>query len=573
MEAYLLFDTGEKLFFSKTSEKNKYVLKRAAFMRFRGKARLTSDEWTASAGDEGYFLVPMDTHLFEDVIIEFKERTDDGFVEECQPLLPAFVIKKKNGIRLIKISHTYAWKTEVTLRNGKYSFSVVYDFDNEIADEDIIVTELMPDGEEWFDAANALRDHAIAEGELVSLKEKRKRAEVDYAALSPIIRIRMGWKPVPSPIEHQTPENEPPMHVACTFKRVRELADELKRAGIERAELQLVGWNIGGHDGRWPQAFPADERFGGDAELKKTIEHVRSLGYMIDCHYNSTDSYEIADCYDAELVAKARDGKEILGGSWGGGRSHVICPDCQVKAAEGEIKKIADAGFRGLSYSDVLSVLYPTVCFDAKHPCSTARGIRANAQTMLLHRKLMGGFSSEGTYYHALRELDYGLYTTFGTVFGIYHGSQDSSLIDRTVPFTYSVMHGTVLYNVSSLTINYPIKGDDIRLELFEKGGRPSFYFFSKFKSSGAHWMGNDDLFLTTDEEMSFAVKLIKSSCDEYDRLSHLQNEYMIRTDEPRQGVRVVEYSNGEKMLVNHTDKEVVIEEAQVSARSFVVVK
>ena len=52
------------------------------------------------------------------------------------------------------------------------------------------------------------------------------------------------------------------MRAACTFRRVRELADECKAQGLEGAEFQLVGWNLRGHDGRWPQAFPVEEALG-----------------------------------------------------------------------------------------------------------------------------------------------------------------------------------------------------------------------------------------------------------------------------------------------------------------------
>lgn len=82
------------------------------------------------------------------------------------------------------------------------------------------------------------------------------------------VRVRQGWKPVPSPVENQTPETEPPVHAACTFDRVCDIVDEFKKHGIPEAEFCLVGWNIGGHDGRFPQIFPVEPKLGGAENLK-----------------------------------------------------------------------------------------------------------------------------------------------------------------------------------------------------------------------------------------------------------------------------------------------------------------
>ena len=87
---------------------------------------------------------------------------------------------------------------------------------------------------------------------------------LNYASQSPEIRIRMAWKPVPTPVKHQTLENEPKMTVAVTFDQVKEIVDELKRQGVNEAQLCLVGWNVKGHDGRFPDHLPVEEELGGE---------------------------------------------------------------------------------------------------------------------------------------------------------------------------------------------------------------------------------------------------------------------------------------------------------------------
>ncbi len=578
MSISLTCNDGRKFVLSQKNENGvkKFVLSKDAFCNERGSAVLTSDLWKASVSDDGYFIVPMDTHLVGDVKIDFKERQNhqfNYFIEECCPLVPFFVICKNGKSRLYKINHTYGWKIRAEYKDGQYMFSLLYNLDDEIIDRDIEIVEFEADGTDWCVLANIFRDYAISIGEIVPNASKLDRAVFSYAIEAPIIRIRMGWKPAPSPVESQTLENEPPMFVACTFERVREFALALKESGLQKAEIQLVGWNIGGHDGRWPQAFPIDERVGGEDELKKTIEFVSSLGYEINCHYNSTDSYEIADIYRPDLVAKDRNGNHILGGCWGGGRAHVICPDRQIEACGGVIEDISRLGFKGLNYSDVLSVVYPTVCFDKQHPCSTAQGIARNEETMRLHKKFFGGFSSEGTYYHSLKELDFGLYSTFCDAYPGIDGCRNSNLIDEYVSFSYMILHGCVLYNTNTTTVNYPIKEKKARLELFANGGKPTFYCYSKFKADGKNWMGNIDLRLDDKQEIMESVTAIKTAMDEYLPIADLQTKFIVSVKKHTCGVSEVIYEGGTKLIFNYTQTPVTVSGVTVPAEDFVVVR
>ena len=77
------------------------------------------------------------------------------------------------------------------------------------------------------------------------------------------------WEEEETVIPEQTPENEPEMHVASTFRDVSDLLDEFHKRGIDEAEFCLVGWNKSGHDGRWPQAFPVEEKLGGEEARRK----------------------------------------------------------------------------------------------------------------------------------------------------------------------------------------------------------------------------------------------------------------------------------------------------------------
>ena len=86
---------------------------------------------------------------------------------------------------------------------------------------------------DYSDMANYYREYQLKRGACIPLKERVKG----------------------------NPELE--MKVACTFERVKDIVVELKNAGVDKAQFCLIGWNKSGHDGRYPQLFPVEEKLGG----------------------------------------------------------------------------------------------------------------------------------------------------------------------------------------------------------------------------------------------------------------------------------------------------------------------
>ena len=183
-------------------------------------------------------------------------------------------------------------------KDGKYSFSYEYDLSDCGAYEPLVIDFYpMPKGEDNYSAmARRYREYLIESNQMPQMLKERvgENEHLKYASESPEIRIRQGWKPVPTPVEHQTLENEPEMRVAVTFDQVKDIVDELKRQGVEKAQLCLVGWNHKGHDGRYPTVFPVEPSLGGEEKLRECIKYAQDNGYRIVGHTNHTDIYEIS---------------------------------------------------------------------------------------------------------------------------------------------------------------------------------------------------------------------------------------------------------------------------------------
>ena len=507
----------------------------------------------AQAGSEGFFITPRNIEMSGDLLVKFVPREDTCYSYNL-PIMSCYGIKTAEVCALVRIERNYKYSFAFQIKDGIYSLETVFDFTKNDPVYDDIRIEIVPMKADATlgDFAAAERNLRLERGEIVTLAEKCKNEAVEYARKYPLIRIRMGWKQSPSPVLHQTLENEPEMHAVVTFARVRDIADSLKAHGVEGAELQLVGWNIGGHDGRFPQLMPADEKLGGNEELKKTIAYVKDLGYRISLHTNTIDAVEIADTFTWDDIVVTRDGEYYQCGHYSGGYAYHVCLEKQLKNAMRDLPEVAELGLNGLHFTDVISIVIPDTCCSKDHPCYTAQGIRLAQENIHYTRELFGAFSSEGCMDFALKELDYGLYVSFGDGFG----KANIPVTDTLVPFFELTYHGILLYNPTSPTVNYPIKTPADKLTFRMRGGRPSFYFHSKFRYGEPNWMGDVDFVSTDNASMNHAVSLIAASMKEYEALQDLQLVYMRDYQVLENGIEVATYCDGTRMIGNFSDME-----------------
>ena len=531
----------------------------------------------ANAGDKGFYVSARNLDMTGDIYTEFLPREDTHFIYN-RPIMSCYGIAKPDYTCLVRIKRTSHYFMEYKVQNGVYTLTPMIEIvdngdvncPNPTHFSDIKLEVIfLPAGSTFCDMARAEREYRLAIGDLITLKQKCNRPAVDYARKYPLVRIRQGWKPSPSPVPHQTPETEPPMYVACDFKRVRELADEFKRQGVAGVELQLVGWNIGGHDGRYPQIFPVEEKLGGEVELKKTIEYVKSLGYKISTHTCLIDSYEIADTFSMDDVVIDRRGNYTQIGHFGGGLSYRVCGLSQLKINRRELPKLASLGEDGLHYTDVVSIVIPEECYSKDHPLNMEQAIDCAKTIMKETSELFGGFSSEGCMDFSLKYLDYGLYTTFGAGFN----ELKPSVADKIVPMFECAYHGIVLYNPTSTTVNAPIKTAKDKLDAVMRFGRPSFYFYSKFRTGGEkNWMGDDDFTCDNAEDMQKFAGLVKKSADDYAFFADKQFEYF-KSYDIIGNVHVASFEDGTTVVGNYGDAPITYKGVTVAPMDYEVFK
>lgn len=524
------------------------------------------DFFTAATGDEGYFVLPQSRNEEDSMLVLFRDREEGTLYEGDNPCLPIFGARhpEKNFLAVVT-GMPYAFHLVAGVLGGVYFCYPRFTVAREKIYEPISVEyHILPYEETDYNAIAREYRKYLLDNNLCTPIAKRENEVLKYAKESLYVRVRQAWKPVPSPVAHQSRENEPPLHVACDFDRVAALMDAFAARGIDKAEFCLVGWNIKGHDGRWPETFPVEPSLGGEEKLRALIAHAKELGYQITCHTNSNSAYDIADGFTPDWLRRDADGNTTDSHFlWAGGLENELCPKVAWEQAQKILPRVAQLGFHGLHYVDVIGLLAPKECYSAAHPLTKGETAQYYARIARLSRDLFGGFSSEGARGHLAGETDFGLYISY---FPFKEPEKRHPLADELIPLWQLVYHGIVLSNPYTDTVNAPVKGRENVLKLYERGGRPALYYYSKFvtENEGAlnNWMGDSDFICDTDEDLALSADRAATLYREYKEMAYLQSLFMEKHEKLVEGVYAVTYSDGSVVTVDYNAGTVTLTKA-----------
>ena len=500
-------------------------------------------------GSEGYFLLPnMRSSSSCGGLIFFRKRpaiTEEYNESFAIPLVG--VTTGEKALMAVVTACRYDYKLLVEVKDGFYNLSFVFAG----CHENPVIKLFNLEGKDanYAGMARAYRNYQLATGACKPLKERIVNNPVlEESTRAIMVRMRMGWKPVPPDVLEQTEENEPPMLTAITFARAEEILRRCKEKGIKHAEFCLVGWQKGGHDGAFPDLFPINDVFGGEAGLRKLLATAQELNYPMAAHTNLIDSYSFSKRVSPQDWLVDPDGTYHLGGKWGGGQSYYLCPECACKkfAAE-DFKNLWDLGFRGTHYLDVASIKQPDACYSPDHPLTKEENAAWRNRIFAMAREVFGAVSSEGSIDFCAGDLDFVLYVNFGIQL-----SNAPVLCERLIPFWSLVYHGIITANCAYSTVNEMVKDDpDLWLYNLEWGGRPTAYFHSKFRPTTDGVAA--DMRCATDEELEQGVTALAARAAEFDKLAYLQLEYIEEHDEIAPGVIRECYSDGTVIVINRS--------------------
>jgi len=212
--------------------------------RLKGKncniLRVESTLTTISCDEKGYMFFP--TNFDYGVVkCDFKKRENALFRSEVSAMPVCGICENEKAVfvHIQGMDSDVRFMAEYT--DGIYKLSPEFLLDGDEADEDIVVVYKKMPYASYSDMAKTYRKYQMDIKGVRPLKNRAKeRIELQKATECPEIRIRMGWKPQPTPVRRQTIENEPPMKIACDIPTLHKIIDKMKEKGINKAEICLI---------------------------------------------------------------------------------------------------------------------------------------------------------------------------------------------------------------------------------------------------------------------------------------------------------------------------------------------
>lgn len=370
-----------------------------------------------------------------------------------------------------------AWiRTEMNFQPGRNRQFAVIGLRSDPGDfleqeEKIVFFDALPGAADYTEMAFAYREYLLTDRGLATLRERMKDNSVlEYAVKAMRLKIFMGQK---------TPfvaDGKSPYANCTTFAEAEEIIDALIQAGIRKAIITLVGWNLGGHDGAYPTHFPVNEAAGGEPGLRRLIRKALDNGYQIVPHDGVCALYMGSPDFDYRYASRDESGEPQSGGMWAGGLLYIACPQVFLNRYGGEFLRIKALGFSGCYYVDGLANgLFR--CSDPEHPAKEKEFARGQLRMIEFPRMLYGASSTENPAVYSLEFIDEAAHLQGESTWRCFQDRLPESLrkLDgKVIPFYNLAVHGIITYQTEwghGLRKHGLIPGI---LQQFAEGARPS---------------------------------------------------------------------------------------------------
>jgi len=514
------------------------------------KIKLLPELLVARTGSEGYFVLPN----YSGLLVNFTQKkplviSDRIYMEqqhwEKMIMMNCFaMIKEGNGIlAVVNEGDFFCHVTTEINQDGMNriypSFGVRHDPDENIDQGTKEVLYYISDAANYVKLAQIYREYLINERGVSPLKERISSNPVlDYSTKAMRVKMFLGMK-VPFRADGSIP-----MTTYTTFKQGEELLDEMKRAGIEKAVITLVGWNLGGHDGAYPTRFPVEPLLGGEEGLKNLIAKAKSIGYQITVHDNVTDIYRSAMDFDYEYAAKTPRGEALPAGLWGGGQSFKACPTVYLNRYGYDFDRIEDLGFDGHYYMDAqCTVLWR--CHDQVHPADEEEFALSLVKMTSIPREKYGAVAIEFPSAFSLPFIDeaariHNAITCKGMFSQL--PAEFLDIVDKAIPFYQIALHGLITYQDHWIhCYENPRYGWLLELAF---GARPSI----EISHTGSP---NSDVCANSLNLVMEAYQI------QFEQLKDIHTEFIVGFEENNNGLYIVTYESGVRVSVNTSCEDI----------------
>lgn len=413
----------------------------------------------------------------------------------------------------------------------------------DILDDDIIPTDkklcydLLGEGECDYNAmAASYRRHLETKGLLK--KSKDKKASVSIELLMGVPRKEIAGTGFVK---------------TTTFEQAIDIVRQLKKSGVENAVINLKGWNKKGY-GAAPTEASLAKDVGSKRELKQLSSLCKKSGYKL--------------CLEVELCELNTDFSNLSAKKTSivDNNGFYITNEAEniyfqrLSVMQGGLKDIIgyldDSGISGLNFKSFGSVVYRDYNKTVTYTSDMSKGF---TDMMALQKKSFDTTAVRGTNLYALLNSDY--------AYDVQIPFSGEITFSEYVPFLQLVAGGSV--GLISDPVNSFYSPEQQKLMLLEYNAIPNFEltFDSVYSLQDTHY------------NTLFSAKFelwLDTICEQYkireDKLSALSDSYPVRHEKSGNGLVVLTYENGKKLVINKSGSEQSFENTAVDACGYTII-
>ena len=351
-----------------------------------------------------------------------------------------------------------------------------------------------------------------------------------------------------------------------TFEQAVQVADKMKQDGVSRLLMRYTGWFGNGVNHKTPVKLKTESVLGSKAELNKLSKQLEQSGgalfpdvafqqvYHDDGGFTpSSDAARFVTREEAKLYPfnRALNRMDMDLGAY-----YLLSPAKLPYIVDTFMKEYEPFGMKGVAFRDLGSVLSSDYRVSLVIQRETAKRI-VEEQLNLIDKKIEETMIS-GANAYAWPYADH--------IINMPTASSDFNITDEEVPFYQMVVHGYLDYAGNAVNLS---DEQDLKKQLLrsvELGSAP--YFSWTFEpSSKLKFTHFDSMFSTYYKDWYDEALAMYKETNKV--LSGLRNEQMVKHTRLQEGVVETEYSNGSTVIVNYTDKPVIVDGNTVEARNY----
>ena len=420
-------------------------------------------------------------------------------------------------------------------------------------DRKLVFEFLHGDDLDYAAVGRAYRRYLLEVAGVSSLKQKCSESpQSEYLRTAYYTRPMLALKRY-SYVNNPNPDGKGILDVYMTSDELSAEMKRWKRAGVEKALVQIVGANSEGHDGCYPTYFPLEPKTGGEKGFTRLITTINDLDFRSSVHVNVRLYARCSRNFRIENVLRDRDGGTVFIGSGPDGDTFNACPEAVWRDfVKNNFARLEALGLDGGLYTDfLLGVLFR--CYHPLHPLTRGGYLDAVRTYLATAGETFGAIRTESTIAPLLDITD--MVTGFiGADRGeaCMRGAEATQrgLADEAVPLQAIIFHGIIMYGLDNCCLGEKDYWQQT-LTLASIGGKP----IEELRGPQPQW---DDLH----------VLQYKVLCKQ---MGWLQLEY-IENIERLGKLTKTTYSDGTIVWVNGGIETETVEDREMTGRSFRVI-